>query len=249
MLADPRSDSLVTNFAEQWLLSARYRGQSSPTSFCSRISTTACATRFERETELFLDSVLRENRSVLDLLTANYTFVNERLAKHYGIPERPRQRLPARHLSARQPARRTAGAGQHSDDHVLREPDVAGAARQVGAGESSVRPPPPPPPPNVPALKTEGQRDRQDADHARSDDRSTARIRPARVATRGWIRSASRWRTSTRWAGGAIAMPAARSTPRACFPDGDEVRRHGRAEDRRCSVIRRSLSPRWPRSC
>ena len=39
-----------------------------------------------RETELFLDSVLRENRSVLDLLTANYTFVNERLAKHYGIP-------------------------------------------------------------------------------------------------------------------------------------------------------------------
>ncbi len=50
---------------------------------------------FRSETDLFFDSVLRENRSVLELLTANYTFLNERLAKHYGIPNVRRQLLPA----------------------------------------------------------------------------------------------------------------------------------------------------------
>ena len=51
-----------------------------------RTSTTTCGGRFERETELFFESIMRENRNVLDLMTADYTFVNERLAKHYGIP-------------------------------------------------------------------------------------------------------------------------------------------------------------------
>ena len=49
-----------------------------------------------RETELLFDSIVREDRNVLDLLTANYTFVDERLAKHYGIPERDGQPLPPR---------------------------------------------------------------------------------------------------------------------------------------------------------
>ena len=53
---------------------------------CIPISTTTCVRRFARETELFFDSILREGRSAIDLLTANHTFVNERLAKHYGIP-------------------------------------------------------------------------------------------------------------------------------------------------------------------
>ena len=86
MLADPRSESMVTNFAAQWLYPARHRGEASRTSSCFPISTKRCANAFHRETELFLDSILRENRSVLELLTANYTFVNERLAEHYGIP-------------------------------------------------------------------------------------------------------------------------------------------------------------------
>ena len=51
---------------------------------------------FRSEAELFFDSIVREDRNVLDLLTADYTFVNERLAKHYGIPERLRQPVPAR---------------------------------------------------------------------------------------------------------------------------------------------------------
>ena len=50
----------------------------------------------KEETKLFFDSIMREDRSVLDLLNADYTFVNERLARHYGIPERLRQPVPAR---------------------------------------------------------------------------------------------------------------------------------------------------------
>ena len=81
-----------------------------PTKCCSRISTKRCAIAFRRETELFLDSILRENRSVLDLLTANYTFVNERLAKHYGIPNIQGSYFRRVTLPGRQPARRTARA-------------------------------------------------------------------------------------------------------------------------------------------
>ena len=86
MLADPQVEALVTNFAGQWLF-LRDLEAKQPDWTLSPISTRTCATALRRETELFLDSVLREDRSVLDLLTADYTFVNERLAQHYGIPD------------------------------------------------------------------------------------------------------------------------------------------------------------------
>ena len=72
---------------------------------CSRTSTTTCGRRSAQETELFFDSILREDRSVLDLLSADYTFLNERLAKHYGIPNVYGSRF--RRVDAR---RRTASA-------------------------------------------------------------------------------------------------------------------------------------------
>ena len=56
---------------------------------------------FRRETELFFESIVRENRSALDLLRADYTFVNERLATHYGIPNIKGEPLQARHASGR----------------------------------------------------------------------------------------------------------------------------------------------------
>jgi mono/diheme cytochrome c family protein len=85
MLADPRSESMVTNFAEQWLFLRDIEAkQPDELLFPDFDETLRSAMR--RETELFLDSVLRENRSVLDLLTANYTFLNQRLARHYGVP-------------------------------------------------------------------------------------------------------------------------------------------------------------------
>ena len=106
---------------------------------------------FRQETELFVDSVIREDRSVLDLLRANYTFVNERLAKHYGIPNVYGSRFRRVTFGEDAPTRRTAAAGQHSARHVLCDAHVAGDSRQVDSRQL-LGVPPPPPPPNVPAL-------------------------------------------------------------------------------------------------
>ena len=85
MLADPRADALVSNFVGQWLflrnLPAVLPDPRKDPDFDDDLRQ-----GFRRETEMFAGSIFRENRSVLDLLTASYTFVNERLAKHYGIP-------------------------------------------------------------------------------------------------------------------------------------------------------------------
>src|SRR6476659_1312038 len=86
MLADSRSQSLVSNFAEQWL---RLRNLDSITPDMRLFPDFDDNLRqaFRKETELFFESILRDDRSVLDLLNANYTFLNERLAAHYGIPD------------------------------------------------------------------------------------------------------------------------------------------------------------------
>jgi hypothetical protein len=85
MLADPRSEALTVNFAGQWLglrgLPASYPVVQLFPDFDDNLRQA-----FRREAELFFDSIVREDRNVIDLLTANYTFLNERVAKHYGIP-------------------------------------------------------------------------------------------------------------------------------------------------------------------
>jgi len=85
MLADPKADALITNFAGQWLnlrgLQAAYPDVPTFPDFDDNLRQA-----MRREAELFFGSIVREDRNVLDLLTANYTFVNQRLAKHYGIP-------------------------------------------------------------------------------------------------------------------------------------------------------------------
>jgi hypothetical protein len=78
MLQDPRSEALAVNFAGQWLNFRHVR---------SMLTVEAALTQaMRREGELFFDSIVREDRNVVDLLTADYTFVNERLARHYGLP-------------------------------------------------------------------------------------------------------------------------------------------------------------------
>ncbi len=86
MLADPRSESLVTNFAFQWLEVRRLR-QLDPDPRLYPNFDEDLRNAFEREMQLFLDSILRADVSVVELLTADYTFVNDRLARHYGIPD------------------------------------------------------------------------------------------------------------------------------------------------------------------
>ena len=84
MLADPRSRALVDNFASQWLMLRNLKAHSEPGDFPNFDN--ELRDGFRTETELFFQSIVREDRSVLDLLNADYTFVNERLARHYGIP-------------------------------------------------------------------------------------------------------------------------------------------------------------------
>ena len=85
MIADPRSNALVDNFVGQWLAVRNVRDVVPDSGLFPEFDENL-REAFQRETELFMESMLREDRSVVDLLDADYTFVNERLARHYGIP-------------------------------------------------------------------------------------------------------------------------------------------------------------------
>jgi mono/diheme cytochrome c family protein len=85
MLADPKSRSIVTNFANQWLFLRELKNANPDVTIFPDFDDNL-RQAFQRETEMLFESVIREDRSVLDLLDSDYTFVNERLARHYGIP-------------------------------------------------------------------------------------------------------------------------------------------------------------------
>jgi len=86
MIADPRSDSFISNFTGQWL-NVRGMAASEPVVELFPDFDSTLREAYRREIEMFFGSIIHEDRSILDLLTANHTFVNERLAKHYGIPD------------------------------------------------------------------------------------------------------------------------------------------------------------------
>ena len=155
MLADPRSESMVTNFAAQWLY-IRDIDSKIPDQLLFPDFDETLRVAFRRETELFIDSILRDNRSVLDLLTANYTFLNERLAKHYGIPNI--QGSHFRRVTFPPDSPRGGLLGQGS---ILAVTSYATRTSPVLRGkwvlENLLAAPPPPPPPDVPALKTEDE--------------------------------------------------------------------------------------------
>ncbi len=97
--------------------------------------TDALRSDFAEEITLFLRSVLLEDKDVRTLLTANYTFVNERLARHYGSSQHRRPTVPPRHARGSAPLR-AARQGRGAAAHVVRRPHVAGAARAVGARQA-----------------------------------------------------------------------------------------------------------------
>ena len=153
MLTDPRAESLVTNFAEQWLFLRDLEAKQPDEVLFPNFDETL-RSAFRRETDLFLKSVLLENRSVLDLLNANYTFLNERLAKHYGIPNVVGSHF--RRVTLPETSQRGGLLGQGS---ILTITSYANRTSPVLRGkwvlENLLASPPPPPPPDVPALKTE----------------------------------------------------------------------------------------------
>ncbi|HET9468367.1 MAG TPA: DUF1592 domain-containing protein, partial [Vicinamibacterales bacterium] len=149
MLADPRADALITNFVGQWLflrnLSTHIPDPRRESDFDEDLRQ-----GFRRETELFASSILREDRSVLELLTANHTFVNERLAKHYGIPH-----VRGTHFRRveRNDDRRRGLLGQGSVLAVTSYPNrTSPVVRGKWILENLLGTPLPPPPPDVPAL-------------------------------------------------------------------------------------------------
>jgi hypothetical protein len=148
MLADPRSEALSTRFAAQWLR-LQDLGTIRPDYLLYPQYDDALAQAMLRETELFFDSIVRDDRSVLDLLTADYSFVNERLANHYGIPDVTGSAF--RRVLVPEYRRGLLGQGS-----ILTLTSVADRTSPVLRGkwvmEVLLGTPPPPPPPNVPAL-------------------------------------------------------------------------------------------------
>jgi mono/diheme cytochrome c family protein len=150
MLADPRSRTLVDNFAGQWLqlrnLRASIPDQNEFPDFDDNLRQA-----FQRETELLFESIIREDRNVVDLLTADYTFVNERLAKHYGIPNIYGSQFRRVTLADDE---RKGLLGKGAILMVTSHPDrTSPVVRGKWILDNVLGTPPPPPPGNVPPLE------------------------------------------------------------------------------------------------
>ncbi len=150
MLADPRSVALSTRFAAQWLR-LQDVDKVRPDAFWFPDYDQQLADAMVKETELFFNSIVKEDRSVLDLFTANYTFVNARLARHYGIPNVAGPEF--RRVTYPDSSRR----GLLGQGSILVQTSLANRTSPVLRGkwvmEVLIGMPPPPPPPNIPTLE------------------------------------------------------------------------------------------------
>jgi hypothetical protein len=151
MLADPRSRALVDNFADQWLELRRLDG-AAPVEAVFPEFDGELRTAMREETERFIDSMLRDDRPVPELLSANYSFINERLARHYYIPNI----VGSRFRKVTMPPERAGLMGQGS---ILLVTSQANRTSPVLRGkfvlDNILGSPVPPPPANVPPLKPE----------------------------------------------------------------------------------------------
>jgi mono/diheme cytochrome c family protein len=153
MLADPRSQALIGNFAEQWL-HLRNLKNSNPDLQAFPDFDDNLRQAMKEETTLLFDSIMREDRSVVDLLNADYTFVNERLARHYGIPNIYGSRF------RRVPVPNEARRGLLGQGSVLTVSSYPNRTSPVERGKwvltNLLGVPPQPPPPNIPPLEEGG---------------------------------------------------------------------------------------------
>jgi hypothetical protein len=166
MMADPRASALVENFAGQWLMLRNIRDAAPDPDLFPNFDENL-REAFRRETELFIGSQVHDDRGVPELLTANYTFLNERLARHYGVPGVNGTRF-----------RRVALEGQRGGllghGSLLTVTSYPNRTSPVLRGkwllENILGTPPPPPPPDVPALKDKGADGRPQSVRERLED-------------------------------------------------------------------------------
>ncbi|HEX6994458.1 MAG TPA: DUF1592 domain-containing protein [Gammaproteobacteria bacterium] len=171
MLADPRADALIDDFAAQWLF-LRDLELKEPDVFLFRDFDDGLREDFVTETKLFVESILREERSVLELITADYTFLNERLAEHYGIPFVKGTHF--RRVELPEGSHRGGLLGQGSILTLTSYPTrTSPVLRGKYVLDNLLASPPPPPPPNVPALEAE-----------EPDEQATKTLREAMAAHR-----------------------------------------------------------------
>jgi hypothetical protein len=154
MLGDERAKALMKNFAGQWLYLRNMQAVTPDSDIFPNFDENL-REAFQHETELFMESQLRDDRSVLDLLTADYTFLNERLARHYGVANVYGGHFRRVELPAGTPRRGLLGQGS-----VLTITSYATRTSPVLRGkwilEKFMGTPPPPPPPDVPDLPEKG---------------------------------------------------------------------------------------------
>jgi hypothetical protein len=150
MLDDPKSTALTTNFAGQWFY-LRNLASVRPDPVIFPDWDESLRASLQRETELFFESIVRENRSSLDLLRANYTYLNERLAKHYGIPNIYGAQF--RRVALDDP-NRGGLLGQGSLLTVTSPPNRTSVVKRgKWLLDNLLGAPPPPPPPDIPLLE------------------------------------------------------------------------------------------------
>jgi hypothetical protein len=154
MLASPKSQALIENFAGQWLqfrnLDAAHPDPKQFEAYSDRLRDA-----MQRETQLFVESILREDRSLMDVLTGDYTFVNERLAKHYGMADVTGEEF--RRVSLAGTRRR--GVLTHGSVLTLTSNPTRTSPVKRGKWvlENLLGTAPPPPPPDIPALDPAGK--------------------------------------------------------------------------------------------
>ena len=233
MLADPRAEALTVNFTGQWLQLRNLATSVRPGDPFSLAFDEWLRQSMQRETELFFGSVVREDRSVLELLTADYTFLNERLALHYGVPNVEGSHFRRVLLPADSPRRGLLGHGSilTITSHAIRTSPVL---RGKWILNNVLGTPPPDPPPNVPAL----------VDRKTQAKVSTMRRADVAASLESDLRGVSRGHRPGRIRPRALRCDrAVARCRRVVQPD-----RRDRRAARRDVVRRRDRAPRGPRA-
>jgi hypothetical protein len=217
MLAHPRSGALVDNFAGEWLELRKLRSATPDANLFPDFDENL-RQAFQKETELFLKSQLRADSSIVEILTANYTFVNERLAQHYGIPNVYGNHFRKVTLSGED------RGGLLAQGSVLMATSYPNRTSPVIRGkwllDNILGMPPPPPPPDVPALKESGANGRATSVRQRMEEH---RKNPAcaschvRMDPLGF--ALENYDAIGKWRGTSDGAPVDAS---AAFPDGTQ---------------------------